>query len=204
MIGKLTGIVEALGADEAIIDVGGVGYLVQCGARCLRTLEPGARVQLHIETVMRQDMLRLFGFASEAERAWFVRLQEIQGVGPKAALALLDVLAPEELMNAAALEDKAAIARAQGIGPRLAARIAGELAGKPPPMGRSLGGASPAGDGPAAVAETPADSEAVSALTNLGLTPMEARRAVASARKSLGGDAALDALIRTALKEMDR
>lgn len=204
MIGKLTGIVEALGADEAIIDVGGVGYLVQCGARCLRTLEPGARVQLHIETVMRQDMLRLFGFASEAERAWFVRLQEIQGVGPKAALALLDVLAPEELMNAAALEDKAAIARAQGIGPRLAARIAGELAGKPPPAGRSLGGASPAGDGPAAVAEAPADSEAVSALTNLGLTPMEARRAVASARKSLGGDASLDALIRTALKEMDR
>ncbi len=204
MIGKLTGTVDALGPGEVIIDVGGVGYLVQCGARCLRTLEPGAAVQLHIETVMRQDMLRLFGFASEAERAWFVRLQEIQGVGPKAALALLDVLAPQELMHAAALEDKAAIARAPGIGPRLAARIAGELAGKPPPLGRALGGARADAEAPARVVEASGDSEAVSALTNLGLVPLEARRAVAAARKALGEEASLDALIRTALKEMNR
>lgn len=203
MIGKLSGIVDALGAGEAIIDVGGVGYLVLCGARTLRTLQPGEPVQVHIETVMRADMLRLYGFVSEQERAWFVRLQEIQGVGPKAALALLDVMSPAELLNAAALEDKAAIARAQGIGARLAARIAGELKNKPPPLGRTLGG------GPAAeqVPVTPmleGDAEAASALTNLGLTPVEARRAVAAARKALGEDASLDALIRTALKEMNR
>ena len=205
MIGKLTGIVDALGEGEVIVDVGGVGYLVHCGARTLRALEPGAPVQVHIETVMRADMLRLYGFASEQERAWFVRLQEIQGVGPKAALALLDVMSPAELLNAAALEDKAAIARAQGVGPRLAARIAGELNGKPPPVGRTLGGLGPAGDAPAATAlPSSQDAEAVSALTNLGLTPVEARRAVAAARKAQGEDASLDTLIRTALKEMGR
>jgi Holliday junction DNA helicase RuvA len=207
MIGKLSGIVDALGAGEVILDVNGVGYLVQCGARSLRTLSLGEPAQLHIETVLRQDLLRLYGFASEEERAWFVRLQEIQGVGPKAALAVLDTLSPMELINAAALEDKAAIARAQGVGPRIAARIAGELKDKPPPTGRSLGGLMPAPETSAAPSAPNAlslNAEAVSALVNLGLVPADAQRAVAGAGRTLGEDATLDALIRTALKDMGK
>ena len=207
MIGKLSGIVDALGAGEVILDVNGVGYLVQCGARSLRSLRLGEAAQLHIETVLRQDLLRLYGFASEEERAWFVRLQEIQGVGPKAALAVLDTLSPMELINAAALEDKAAIARAQGVGPRIAARIAGELKDKPPPTGRSLGGLMPAPQAsatPSAPNAPSLNAEAVSALVNLGLAPADAQRAVAGAGRTLGEDATLDALIRTALKDMGK
>lgn len=207
MIGKLNGVVDAIGAGEIILDVNGVGYLVQCGARALRTLQIGDAVSLHVETYMRQDMLKLFGFTMESERAWFVRLQDIQGVGAKSALAILDTLSPDELMNAAALEDKASIARAPGVGPRIAARIAGELNGKPAPMGRSLGGFVPTGSS-AANAEAPAslshNAEAVSALVNLGLAPPDAQRAVASAQRSLGDDTSLDNLIRTALKDMGK
>ncbi|PHS20787.1 MAG: Holliday junction branch migration protein RuvA [Robiginitomaculum sp.] len=205
MIGKLSGIVDALGTGEVILDVNGVGYLVQCGARSLRTLSLGEPAQLHIETVLRQDLLRLYGFASEEERAWFVRLQEIQGVGPKAALAVLDTLSPMELINAAALEDKASIARAQGVGPRIAARIAGELKDKPPPTGRSLGGLVPAVTPSATISAPNAlsiNAEAVSALVNLGLNPMDAQRAVANAGRTLGEGASLDNLIRVALKDM--
>jgi holliday junction DNA helicase RuvA len=207
MIGKLKGLVDTLGAGELILDVGGVGYLVQCGARTLRALNPGDGVQLHIETIMRQDLLRLYGFSSEEERAWFMRLQDIQGVGPKAAFAVLDTLSPVELMQAAALEDKAAIARAQGVGPRIAARIAGELKDKPAPQGRSLGALTPQAK-TGAVTDAPSslssNAEAVSALVNLGLTPMDAQRAVAGARRTLGDDASLDQLIRTALKDMGK
>jgi len=135
-------------------------------------------------------------------------LQEIQGVGPKAALAVLDTLSPMELINAAALEDKAAIARAQGVGPRIAARIAGELKDKPPPTGRSLGGLIPIPDAASSASSTPnalsLNAEAVSALVNLGLAPADAQRAVAGAGRTLGEDATLDALIRTALKDMGK
>ncbi len=204
MIGKLNGVVDTIGGGEMILDVGGVGYLVQCGSSTLRTLIVGETATLHIETIMRQDMLRLFGFASEEERAWFMRLQDIQGVGPKAAFAVLDALSPGELMNAAALEDKASIARAQGVGPRIAARIAGELKDKPPPLGRALGGFIP-GDAAAPVAATLSiNAEAVSALVNLGLAQPDAQRAIASAQRELGEDTGLDSLIRTALKDMGR
>lgn len=207
MIGKLKGVVDAIGAGEIILDVGGVGYLVQCGARALRTMQVGEAVHLHIETYMRQDMLKLFGFTAESERAWFVRLQDIQGVGAKSALAILDTLSPDELMHAAAMEDKASIARAPGVGPRIAARIAGELNGKPAPLGRSMGGVTPAGDTPAGntpIAAPSHNAEAVSALVNLGLSAMDAQRAVASAQHTLGADATLDNLIRTALKDMGK
>ncbi len=207
MIGKLKGLVDTIGAGEMILDVGGVGYLVQCGARTLRNLNPGESAQLHIETILRQDMLKLYGFSSEEERAWFMRLQDIQGVGPKAAFAVLDTLSPMELMNAAALEDKAAIARAQGVGPRIAARIAGELKDKPPPMGRALGGVlqtSPEAASNTSSSALSVNAEAVSALVNLGLTPMDAQRAVAGAMRTLGEGASLDDLIRTALKDMGK
>ncbi len=204
MIGKLKGVVDTIGAGEMILDVGGVGYLVQCGASTLRTLIVGEAAVLHIETILRQDMLKLYGFASEEERAWFMRLQDIQGVGPKAAFAVLDALSPAELMNAAALEDKASIARAQGVGPRIAARIAGELKDKPPPMGRSLGGLTPTDEAAPVATPLSANTEAVSALVNLGLAQPDALRAVASAQRALGEDATLDSLIRTALKDMGK
>ncbi len=205
MIGKLKGVIDTLGSGELILDVGGVGYLVQCGARTLRTLVVGEAAQLHIETIMRQDLLRLYGFTTEEERAWFMRLQDIQGVGPKAAFAVLDTLSPAELMNAAALEDKASIARAQGVGPRIAARIAGELKDKPPPTGRGLGGliSTPSDtSAPATPSALSSNAEAVSALVNLGLSAMDAQRAVAGAQRTLGEEATLDQLIRTALKDM--
>lgn len=203
MIGKLRGLVDTIGSGEVILDVGGVGYLVHCGARTLRTLSPGDTAVLHIETMLRQDMLRLYGFASEEERAWFVRLQDIQGVGAKSAFNILDVLSPAELMNAAALEDKASVARAQGVGPRLAARIVGELKDKPAPTGRGLETLSapvaPTGD-PEAAADATRTREAISALVNLGLSGPDAQRAIARAARDLGADAPLDALIRAALK----
>ncbi len=133
MIGSLKGVVAATGEDRALIEVGGVGYLVFAGTRTLSRLGHGAAVHLFIETQLREDSLKLFGFLSDTERAWFAKLQEITGVGAKVALAILDVLSPHQLMEAAALEDKVSIARANGVGPKLAARIATELKGRPPP-----------------------------------------------------------------------
>lgn len=208
MIGKLTGIVDVIGEGELILDVNGVGYLLSCGARALRALTVGETVSLQVETVFRQDQLKLYGFAAERERAWFMRLQEIQGVGPKAALAILDVLDPDELMQAALLEDKASIARAQGVGPKLASRIALELKNKPEPTGRGGVAFAPRSLGNVSGAPVQAGSEAaeaVSALVNLGFAQADAAAAVRTARTRLGDDAqSVQALIRAGLKELNR
>jgi holliday junction DNA helicase RuvA len=217
MIGSLKGIVSASGEDRALIEVQGVGYLVYAGAKTLSRFGIGAVVHVFVETQMREDSLKLFGFLSDGERAWFARLQEISGVGAKVALSILDVLGPAQLMEAAALEDKVSIARANGVGPKLAARIAIELKGRPPPpslmgasasTGSSEGGVAPvpAPDMPPMPAhETMADrNQAISALMNLGIGQPEALRAVAVAGRALDDDASVGALVKAALKELSR
>lgn len=217
MIGSLKGIVTATGEDRALIEVQGVGYLVFAGARTLSRMGHGAVVHMFVETQMREDSLKLFGFLSDSERAWFARLQEISGVGAKVALSILDVLGPAQLMEAAALEDKVSIARANGVGPKLAARIAIELKGRPPPpslMGAS--GSVGSSEGGAAPIQTPDLSavpaqeimeernQAISALMNLGIGQPEALRAVAVAGRALGEEANVGTLVKAALKELSR
>lgn len=204
MIGSLAGIAAAIGEDAALIEVGGVGYVVQAGARTLARIETGAPVRLVIETQVREDSIRLFGFSSEDERAWFAHLQTIPGVGAKVALSIIDILGAQGVADAVALQDKASMARANGVGPKLAARIVQELSGKPGPrgfLGHALGttpSVSVAG------VLTAARTEAVSALVNLGIDQSSATRAVASAAKSLGADPPAPELIRAALKEVNR
>ncbi len=210
MIGMLTGVCLMAGSGEAIIDVNGVGYLVQCGSRTLGNMGTGETVRIHVETHVREQAITLYGFGSEEDRAWFVRLQSVQGVGPKAALAILDILTPGEVLSAASLGDKAAFARASGVGPKLAMRIATELSGKPPPSGRGIGGVftAPSGGTPSGTARNEGLSDiqlrndAASALVNLGIGQSEALRAVASAYQTFADDPDLDILIRAALKEM--
>ncbi|MCC5994793.1 MAG: Holliday junction branch migration protein RuvA [Oceanicaulis sp.] len=211
MIGKLKGIVDAVGEEEAVIDVGGVGYLIHAGARTLSRLSPGASVSVHVETYVREDALKLFAFLTDAERAWFVRLQSVQGVGARHALAILDAVAPGEIESAAALGDTSAFSRAKGVGPKLAQRIAAELKDKAPPAGRTLGGgaalaasSATAKSAPAAPAASAAREAAVSALINLGYGESDARRAAAQALRDLGDDAGEGALIKAALKELAR
>lgn len=205
MIGSLQGVVAAVGEEHALIEVGGVGYVVQSGGRTLTRLTVGATVKLFIETHVREDAIRLFGFTAEEERAWFAHLQTIPGVGAKVALGILDAMPPEVLVDAIALQDKAAFARANGVGPKLAARLATELAAKQGPKGLLAGGASgvaPAKGGNAII--NGARAEAVSALVNLGIDQSSAARAVASASKQFDADAPAPELIRAALKEVSR
>lgn len=211
MIGMLKGRVEAIGADELVLGVNGVGYLVGAGARTLSRLEPGQDVVLHIETHVREDAFKLFGFLEDIDRAWFVHLQNIQGVGAKAAFAVLDTVPVSEIANAAALGDKSTFARAKGVGPKLATRIATELKDKAPPVGRSFsiglpvhgldseGAATPA---PISGGDSHAREDAVSALINLGYNEGQARQAVASVLRERGNDAPLSDVIRLALKEL--
>jgi len=204
MIGMLKGTVIVIGTDEAIIDVNGVGYLVKCSGRTLSMLSVGTKAVLHVETHVREQAITLFGFTEEETRAWFVKLQSVQKVGPKAALAILDVLSPAEILSAASLEDKAAFSRASGVGPSLAARIVMELSGKPPPAGRGFTPTFTDTDGDVRVidsTEMSAQKDAVSALVNLGIDPAQALRAVAHA---LQADANLDinALVKAALREI--
>ncbi len=194
------------GMGEAIIDVNGVGYLVKCGTRTLSALTEGQAARLHVETHVREQAITLFGFASEEDRAWFVRLQTVQKVGPKAALAILDIMRPEDILSAASLEDKAAFGRAKGVGPSLASRIVSDLSGKPPPIGRGALGAMPAhfATGETGKQEGGAPShqkDAISALVNLGIGQSEALRAVAIAARDNEG-LALNALVKAALKEL--
>ena len=205
MIGKLRGKVDQLGEDWVILDVGGVGYEVYCGARILKDLKLGEEATLAIETYVREDVIRLFGFASEVERRWFRLLQSVQGVGAKSAVAILGVLAPGDLANAIALQDKAMVARAPGVGPKVAQRIVAELRDKAPALtaaGVSLpsGAAAPVGTevGGSAAAD------AVSALINLGYAPAQASGAVATVAKDAGEDAQEAELIKRALKELAR
>ncbi len=202
MIGSLSGTVAAVGEDNALIEVGGVGYVVQAGARTLGRLSVGAPARLMIETHVREDAIRLFGFDSEQERAWFAHLQTIPGVGAKVALGILDAMPPEALVDAIALQDKAAFARANGVGPKLAARLAQELAAKQGPKGFVSVGGGARTLGAAAVGG--ARAEAVSALVNLGIDQSSASRAVAAAAKQFEADAPAPELIRAALKEVSR
>lgn len=211
MIGMLNGTVLMSGLGEAIIDCGGVGYLVACPSRTLAQLKEGETARLHIETHVREQSLTLYGFLSDEERAWFVRLQTVQGVGAKAAMAILDVLTPGQILSAASLEDKTAFAQAQGVGPKLATRVATELSGKAPPAGRSFGSAftppsSDVASGPArneGLADMQLRNDAVSALVNLGIGQPDALRAVASAYRTFNDDPSVDELIKVSLKELN-
>jgi holliday junction DNA helicase RuvA len=205
MIGSLNGVVAAIGEETALIEVGGVGYVVQAGARTLGRLGMGAPARLYIETHVREDAIRLFGFDSEEERAWFAHLQTIPGVGAKVALGILDAMPPAVLVDAVALQDKASFARANGVGPKLAARLATELAAKQGTKGfLSLAAAQASRDAAPATASNGARAEAVSALVNLGIDSSSAARAVSAAAKNFAADAPAPELIRAALKEVSR
>lgn len=203
MIGRLKGLVESTGEDWVIIDVGGVGYEVTCSVRTLSGLPAvGEAVSLSIETYVREDAIRLFGFASASERAWFRLLQGVQGVGAKVALALLGTLTTDELANAIALQDKAQVSRAPGVGPKVAGRIVTELKDRMPAiLGAEVSEFGSGGDGSTVPSGTAA-LDAVSALTNLGYAQAQASAAVASAAKKAGDGAETKELIRLGLKEL--
>ena len=193
MIARLSGIFAEASADTAVIDVAGVGYQIHCSARTLDAFGAiGGEVLVLTELQVREDAWTLFGFGSPAERDAFRALTSIQGVGGRLALAILSVLSPDELARAVSQDDKAMIGRANGVGPKLAARIANELQGK-------LGAAGLGGGAPAPRAGAAAD--ALSALANLGFKPADAGAAVNAARDELGPDASLDALVRLALRK---
>ena len=204
MIGKLSGLVDSVGADWVIVDVSGVGYQVQCSGRTLGALPaPGEPVRLFIETHVREDHFHLYGFADAAERDWYRLLSGVQGVGARMALAILTVLAPAPLAQAIAAQDKSALTRASGVGPKLASRIVAELKDKVGAivLDRAVvsAGAAPAPDEGGA-GRIPED--AVSALVNLGYGRGEAFGAVAQATRQLGAEAPLEAVITAGLREL--
>ncbi len=195
MIARLHGILAETSADGAIVDVQGVGYLVQASSRTLDALGPiGGDVTILTELQVREDGWTLFGFGSAGEREAFRQLTSVQGVGGRVALAILSVLGPEELATAVSRGDKAMVSRANGVGPKLAQRIVNELAGK-------LGSPALAGAIGAPVARGGPAADALSALANLGFKPAEASAAVTAANEELGPDATLDALVRLALRK---
>jgi Holliday junction DNA helicase RuvA len=203
MIGKLSGIIDSFGDDYLILDVNGVGYVVTCSSRTLQRL-PARReaASLAIETQVREDAIRLFGFTSDAERDWFRLLQSVQGVGAKVALAILSILSAGELATAIGTQDKASVARAPGVGPKLAARIVAELKDKAPalaavdPIVARLAGEEEAKRAPRPI------QDAISALVNLGYGRPQAAAAVAASVSALGESAEAPALIRRGLKEL--
>jgi Holliday junction DNA helicase RuvA len=201
MIGKLTGRLDALSPSAVIVDVNGVGYEVTVPTRTLAALPPlGETVSLAIDTHLRDDAIRLYGFASEHERAWFRALQTVQGVGAKVALAVLGTLTVTDLANAVALQDKGHVARAPGVGPKVAARIVAELRDKMPSLAPAIrpGGAAPI----AMLPEGLAAKDAVSALTNLGYAHVQAAAAIQAAIGKAGRTARAEELIRLGLKEL--
>jgi Holliday junction DNA helicase RuvA len=206
VIGKLKGVVDEIGEDHVIVDVHGVGYVAYCSTRTLAALpSPGEAVTLHIETYVREDMIRLYGFGSALEREWFLLLSNnIQGVGAKVALAILSTLSPADLSNAIALKDIAMVSRAPGVGKKVAERIVIELKNKAPAVAgapsATTGLMQELGEG---VAPAPV-ADAVSALVNLGYSRDVAATAVASAVKSAGDGADSAKLIRLGLKELAR
>lgn len=203
MIGKLKGLIDSTSEDFVILDVGGVGYQVHCSARTLQALPaPGEAATLSIETYVREDQIKLFGFRSDVEREWFRLLQTVQGVGAKVALAVLGTLAPADLANAIALRDKAAVARTPGVGPKVAERIVTELKDKAPafadvdPGVVRLSGAIEDSRAPKPIAD------AISALVNLGYGQPQAAAAIAAASRAAGDKAETAQLIRLGLKEL--
>lgn len=203
MIGKLRGIVDEYGDDFVILDVGGVGYVCFCSSRTLQHLpRPGEATVLAIETIVREDMIRLYGFADAEEREWFRLLTTVQGVGTKVALALLSALRPAELASAIALKDVTALCRANGVGKRLAERLVQELKDKAPGFG-TVDPALVALSGGIAEKTAPKPlADAVSALVNLGYPQLQASAAVAAAAKTAGEGATTEKLIRLGLKEL--
>jgi Holliday junction DNA helicase RuvA len=205
MIGKLTGTIDSYGEDFIIVDVGGVGYVVHCSARTLQALPAaGEPVALAIETHVREDQIRLFGFLTPVEREWFRLLQTVQGVGTKVALSVLGTLAPADLASAIALRDKAMIARSPGVGQKVAERIVTELKDKAPayaevdPAVIRLSGAIEEKRAPRPVAD------AISALVNLGYGHPQAAAAIAAAAQNAGEAADAASLIRLGLRELGR
>lgn len=197
MIGKLKGLIDSQGEDHVILDVQGVGYLVQCSGRTLAMLPPAGEPTIFaVETQMREDSIKLYGFLTEADRHWFRLLLTVQGVGAKVALAIQTVLDSTELAVAIASQDKAAVARAPGVGPKLAARIVAELKDKAPAPGIAVPLSRPSGTMAAAA------QDALSALINLGYGRSQAMAAVAASAAALGEDATASDLIRHGLKEL--
>jgi Holliday junction DNA helicase RuvA len=203
MIGKLKGVIDSYGEDNVILDVGGVGYLVHCSARTLQMLpQPGEAATLAIETHVREDQIRLFGFTTDHEREWFKLLQTVQGVGAKVALAVLGTMKVSELAEAIAVRDKAAVARTPGVGPKVAERIVTELKDRAPILANvdlaviHLAGALDEKRAPRPVAD------AVSALINLGYGHPQAAAAIAAAARNAGEGADTATLIRQGLKEL--
>jgi Holliday junction DNA helicase RuvA len=200
MIGKLSGVVDSLAEDHAIIDVHGVGYLVHCPTSTLSRLSPGTAATLIVDTRVTDETIRLYGFASPEEREWFRLLQGVQNVGARVALNVLSALSPRDLERAIALGDKAAVGRAQGVGPKLATRIVTELKDKAPAMmlrGHAGEAATPI------VAPRGPEADAVAALIKLGYSQGQAAEAVSRAASDLG-EAPVDALIRESLRAMAR
>lgn len=201
MIAKLTGIIDSIGDGYVVVDVSGVGYLIFCASRTLARLPArGGSASLLIETHVREDYIHLYGFADDAERAWFRLLTTVQGVGAKIGLAILSVLGPDDLARAIVAQDKTSVGRANGVGAKLAQRIVSELKDKVP----GLDALPPAPSAPGEVAAngTGAARDAVSALVNLGYRRLDAFGAVVSAQKALGPEAAVADLIRAGLKEL--
>jgi holliday junction DNA helicase RuvA len=212
MIGKLKGLIDAIGESHCVIDVNGVGYDVSCSARTLRNLKLGEPAVLAIETYVREDAIKLFGFTSEVERSWFRTLQNVQGVGAKVALSILGTVTMQDLANAIALQNWAVVEQAPGVGKKLAQRIVLELKDKAPGLSigglkagtaMATGGGKPLATSAAAPQDTAA-AEAMSALTNLGYQPAQAAQAVAVAMGELGDAADTAKLIRRGLKELAR
>ena len=203
MIAKLRGVVDSIDTDSAVIDVGGVGYLVSASSRTLRDLVAGGEATMLVETIVREDAIALYGFLETAERDWFRILTTVQGVGARVALSILSTLAPDEIARAIAAGDKASLSRPAGVGPKLAARLATELKDKAAAFGvapapaRAAAAASPATGGSV-------NEDAVSALVNLGYRRVEAFGAVARVTQRLGDGAQLDAVIRAGLQELSR
>jgi Holliday junction DNA helicase RuvA len=203
MIGKLKGLVDSIGDDYALIDVGGVCYQAFCSGKTLQNLpRVGEATVIFVEMLVREDMIRLYGFGTEGEKAWFNLLSTVQGVGARVALAILSTLTPSEISSAIALQDKAMMGRAPGVGPKLAVRLVTELKGKVPAIGGIdagvLGLQSALGEG---VASSNA-SDAVSALTNLGYSSAQASAAVARIIGREGEETATEKLIRLGLREL--
>lgn len=203
MIAKLKGIVDSVDTDSAVIDVGGVGYLVSASSRTLRDLVAGGPATMLVETIVREDAISLYGFLETAERDWFRILTTVQGVGARVALSILSTLSPDEIARAIAAQDRATLSRPAGVGPKLAARLATELKDK----AAAFGIAPVAKTAAAAAAVAPAGSineDAVSALVNLGYKRVEAFGAVARVTQRLGDGATFDAVVRAGLQELAR